>query len=243
MKTFIITTAVLLGSVNAFAQYTFASASTPREFGYNLHDGNARLVKKEKLSDAKSIGDVIPGYPVNWISSYVSVEISGITNGKMVKASSTNANLSAEQKKLINEADLGTDLIADVKYSYVVPVCNTVEKNHMHTAITLIPEKEAEFSAGKDNLKKYLKENGINKISEMYFRQFKQVVVKFTVNEGGEIIDAKMSKTSGDAKTDKLILDTINKMPHWKPAENSKGLKVKQEFELIINKGNMNDGC
>jgi len=29
-------------------------------------------------------------------------------------------------------------------------------------------------------------------------------------------------------------------MPRWKPAENSKGIKVKQEFEFIVGNG---DGC
>jgi len=44
----------------------------------------------------------------------------------------------------------------------------------------------------------------------------------------------QLSKTSGDQKTDKLLLKAINKMPKWKPAENSDGIKVKQEFEFSV---------
>ena len=61
----------------------------------------------------------------------------------------------------------------------------------------------------------------------------------FTVNEEGDVVDAKISKTSGDLLTDKLIVEGISKMPKWKPAKNSKGEKVKQDF--IFNVGN--GGC
>ena len=29
-------------------------------------------------------------------------------------------------------------------------------------------------------------------------------------------------------------METINKMPKWKPAENANGLKMKQEFEFSV---------
>ena len=61
----------------------------------------------------------------------------------------------------------------------------------------------------------------------------------FTVNEEGEIVNAKISQTSGDSKTDKLFVEAINKMPKWKPAQNSKGVKVKQEFIFNLSGG----GC
>ena len=41
-------------------------------------------------------------------------------------------------------------------------------------------------------------------------------------------------------KTDKLLLEVINGMPKWKPAENAKGVKVKQDFEFI---GGFMVGC
>jgi TonB family protein len=63
--------------------------------------------------------------------------------------------------------------------------------------------------------------------------------VEFTVNEDCEIANAQISKTSGDQETDELLLNVINQMPKWKPAENAKGRKVKQEFEFSV--GNV--GC
>jgi TonB family protein len=70
-------------------------------------------------------------------------------------------------------------------------------------------------------------------------KEFQQGKVLFTVSEAGEIVNTKISKTSGDAKTDKLMIEAINKMPKWKPAENAKGIKVAQEFEFGVGRG----GC
>ena len=85
----------------------------------------------------------------------------------------------------------------------------------------------------------YLRENAINKIPETTSKQLQQVIVGFTVNEEGKIANVQISKTSGDPNTDKLLLEAINKMPKWRPAEDSKGVKVKQEFEFSV--GNV--GC
>jgi TonB family protein len=61
--------------------------------------------------------------------------------------------------------------------------------------------------------------------------------VKFTVNEEGGIMNPKMLRTSRDSKADKLVLEAISKMPKWKPAQNSKGVKVKQEFTVPFGGG------
>jgi TonB family protein len=109
----------------------------------------------------------------------------------------------------------------------------------MHVLMTVVPEIEAEFFGGSLEMTKYLKENIIYKIPETVPKQFNGIAV-FTVNENGEISNAKISNTSGDSKIDELLLEAAYKMPKWKPAENSKGIKVKQEFEIIIGKGG---GC
>ena len=89
-------------------------------------------------------------------------------------------------------------------------------------------------------LTNYLKKNIINKISETNpSKQFPRVTAIFTVNEEGKIIDAKISRSSNDPEVDKLLLETITKMPNWKPAENSEGIKVKQEFTFRTSSG----GC
>ncbi|MFT4667667.1 MAG: hypothetical protein ACI9XB_004640 [Gammaproteobacteria bacterium] len=46
-----------------------------------------------------------------------------------------------------------------------------------------------------------------------------------------------MYNSSIDENVNELLLETIQNMPCWKPAEYANGLKVKQEFVLTV--GNM----
>ena len=253
MKKLILTSAtVLFISLSAFAQNTAyneqwyesentAAKGLPRELSYGVRGNYERPVTKEKLDVAKSISDFIPDYPVNWITEYVSVEILAACNGKVMKAVSANDVLSAEQKNILKTVDPGTAIIINVKYRSKNTVTDNIENHTMNVSMMIVPEREAEYVGGKQQMKKYLKENVINKIYETIPGQFQDAnaIVIFTVNEEGEIVNAKISKTSGDPKTDKLLVEAITKMPKWKPAENSKGIKVKQEFEFSVGNG----GC
>ena len=104
----------------------------------------------------------------------------------------------------------------------------------MNYSATVIPETEAEYPGGNQQMTQYLKENAIDKIPEISSKQIQQTLVEFTVNEKGETANAKIIKTSGDSETDKLLIEAINKMPKWSPAKDSKGRKVKQEFEFSV---------
>jgi TonB family protein len=218
---------------------------------FEVHGRYSRPVKKENLNEAKLISDVIPGYPTSWITDYVSVEILATCDGKSMKALSPNEALTVEQKAILKKVDLGSDIFINVKYRSKNAVTDSIENNEIGldlfqggvyvkiTVVQEIPEIEAEYAGGHQQMTNYLKENAINKISQTTPKHFQQGVVLFTVNEEGEIVNAKISKTSGDSKTDKLLVEAINKMPKWKPAENSKGIKVKQEFEFNVSTG----GC
>ena len=256
MKKYMLTSATFLViSILGFAQDVandkkwYRSEDAPdagivQELRFKIHPAYASYsspVKKEKLTEARLLGDFIPGYPVNWISDYLSVEILATCNGKVMKALSTNDVLSAEQKNILITADLATDIVINANYKYKNSVTGHPDFRSMHYTTTLVPEIEAEFIGGNKKLINYFKENVINKISETTPKEFQKGKVLFTVNEKGAIVNAKIFMSSGDPKTDNLLIDAINKMPTWRPAENSKGKKVKQEFEFSIN--GIDEGC
>jgi len=251
MKKFIVTSAaVLITYVTAFTQngtsgkkwYRTEADAGPgfsRDLEFHVHGRYTRPVKTEQLNEARFLHDFIPGYPVNWVTDYVSVEIVATCDGKTMKAASLNEVLSTEQKNILRKADLATDIVINVRYRYPNPVTSEIGDYNMHVSMTVLPEKEAEYVGGYKQLIKYLNENCIRKISETVSKQLGEGIVVFTVNENGEIENAKIFQTSGDTKADKLLLEVIHKMPKWRPAENSKGIKVKQEFEFSIGNG----GC
>jgi TonB family protein len=205
-----------------------------QDLSYDVRVRYTHPVLMEKLNDAQLLSDFIADYPTNWVNDYASVEISATNAGKTMKAFGMNQTLNSTQKDILKKADLGTDIVIDVAYKYKNSVTNNIENRSMHVSMTLVPEVEAAFVGGYQQLTKYLKETVINQISETIPKEFQAGIVIFTINEQGEIANSQISKTSGDTKTDKLLLEAINNMPKWKPAENSKGIKVKQQFAFNV---------
>jgi TonB family protein len=229
MKKLILTPLFFLLILTGFSQ----------DLSYSVQGKYAHPIKKEKLNSASIIGDIIPDFPVNWVMSYVSVEILATTDGKTNTALSGNDTLSKEQKNILQSTDLGTEIVINIKYKSKDNFTGTIETNKMHYSTTIVPETEAEYSGGYPKMAQYLKENAIDKISESTAVQIKQAVVGFTVTDKGEIANAEISKTTGDPEADQLLLDAITNMPKWKPAVDSKGKTVPQEFEFSVG----NEGC
>lgn len=176
------------------------------------------------------------------VVDYISVELWGTCNGKNISAKNTSDRLTPEQKRLLNTADQGTDIIIKIKFRYKYPEdydpATGLRVIEGELPITVVPETQAEYPGGLEELSYYLKKNIIEKVAEPNTPdKLKQVLVKFTVNEKGEIADLKIAKSSADTKTDHLLFDAIYKMQKWKPARNSKGINVKQEFSISFDSG------
>ncbi len=196
-------------------------------------------MKEQKLEKAHTLSDVIDGYPVSWIAGYISAGISIITGDQVVQAMGINDTLTTAQKELLKSAELGDEIIIDVAYTSKNFITQGVDMHTLHYTATLVPEHEAEFPGGLELMTAYLKENAMRKIPDSIFKEFQQVIIRFTIDEHGEIANARFAATSGDPKTDELLLNAINRMPKWRPAVNADGVKVKQEFEFSVGGG----GC
>jgi hypothetical protein len=175
---------------------------------------------------------------------FVSAEISATCNGEALTAQGMGDILTSEQKNILNTADLGTDIHIKFNFSYKDPAndkyASTDKIKEGQYTVTVVPDTEAEFPGGAKQITAYLTDNIINQVSEKSaFEKIQEAIVDFTVNEEGQIVDAKMSRTSTDPDIDKLILDATNRMPKWRPAENSKGVKVKQVVSIPFGGG----GC
>ncbi|MDP1746596.1 MAG: energy transducer TonB [Bacteroidota bacterium] len=178
------------------------------------------------------------------IIDYISVEILATCNGKVLMFESTSDKLTTEQKNILNAADLSSNIRIKIMFKYKNQVNDNLNSGDKiiegQLTVTVVPEIEAEYPGGFKQLTKYFTENVINKVSKTNgSKRVEQAIVKFNVNEQGQIVDAKILRTSTDPQIDKLLLDATNKMPKWKPAENSKGIKIKQGFSIPFG----GDGC
>lgn len=206
---------------------------------FNEHD----QFNKQIVSIYPSSG-FYPSENYSYLFNFISVEVSSICDGNVMTAQSTGDLLTAEQKNIINLAELGTDISIKIKFTYKNEANSSsgsaAKINEGVYSVTVIPDTEAEYPGGFKQFAAYYTENVFNKIQERKATEkIQQVVLKFTVDEEGQIVDARIASTSTDPKIDELLLDATNKMPKWMPAQNSKGIKVKQEFSIPFGGG----GC
>jgi hypothetical protein len=211
------------------------------DINFRVRGKNERPVTKQKLNGAITLNDIFDHYPDNWIDLYESVEISAEINGKIEKASGSNKVLSKEQKRILHSADIADNIKVLVNYKAKNYQTGHFDDKKINYIMTVIPEKEAEYKGGYDELIRYFGEKSTSEIAAINTGLLETAYIQFTVNENGEISDIDLKKTSGYSQIDKLMFELIRDMPKWKPAENSKGEKVKQNFEFAL--AVPGDGC
>jgi hypothetical protein len=156
-----------------------------------------------------------------------------MTSEKSTKATSTNDLLSSDQIDLLATADIGTEISIDVKYRERNAITHQMDISTLKYALTVMPASEAEYIGGIESLTLYLKDNAIIKIQELNNQQFNQAMIKFTIDEKGDVSDIEMP-SNGNEEVIQLLSDVLNNMPLWKAAQDSSGRKVKQVFILRI---------
>ncbi len=213
--------------------------TSAQDLRFEIHGKYTRGISKEKLTTPKTMSDIRPGYPSSMIEEYTSTEIAVITNGLVSKANGANESLSAEQQSLLQTAEVGSNIEVNVGYIHQNPVTLFPDVRQMHFVITVVPEVEAEYPGGYQELRLYLEKNAIDKVPEAVAKDFGRVLISFTVTEEGKISNPQVTEASKDPETDKLLLKAIRKMPDLKPAMDAEGKKVEQEFGFSV--GNV--GC
>jgi len=191
---------------------------------------------KEKLHQAETIADLNPYYKPSWVKEYIAIRIEAYHNGSLKKAIGEGEILTLSQKAIMRGADVGTDISVVVDY---IPDNNLKinEAKQIDFTFTIDPENMAQYEGGDEALNLYLQEQVMDKIPEGVFIDYILAIVKFTISEDGDAIDAHVFESSKNEIIDKLLLDAICNMPEWLPAEYDSGTKVRQEFALTV--GNM----
>ena len=204
--------------------------------GFTVRNTSFKPVKKQSLITAKTMKDINPGYPSSWIlqEEYVSTQIKLTSNGKTQEAIGSNENLSDAQINLLSKVDMGSNIDFQVNYKKINSVTGIIEDRLMEFSFTLVPAQEASFIGGAEKLDAYLKKEIIDKLPLQKADQVQIAMVKFTINEKGEVTNPRISESSKDKEIDLLLLRAIHYMPTWKPAENADQVKIKQNFEFSV---------
>ena len=211
MKKGIITAAILAFGLNGAAQNLL----------FNFHKSKAHSIKKETVNTANKMSDIIPFYPSDWISDYVSVELVYIKDGVSKIFIGKNEVLTQEQKNVLKTAAIGEDIAINIKYRSKNAVNGKDEISSMHYETEITPNLDAQFepkntenakhdgSDGRTAL--YVKENITNKIPDAVKKEIKETSIRFTVNEEGNVIVPKVYKSCGNKSIDDLVLNAISR--------------------------------
>jgi hypothetical protein len=200
----------------------------------------SRSIRKSELQNSKMLNDFIEGYPVNWISAYISVEVSANNNGLKTSLWSKNDVLSDEQKKMLAGLEIDAEVVVRVKYNTKNVITDALEENEMNVSLTVIPEIEAVYIGGYENMISYLKENSRDKITMIGDKGVKPSVLRFSIDKTGKADNIKIIQKSENIEIDNLLIELIENMPKWNAAKNLKGESVSQQFDFKVGKM---DGC
>ncbi len=173
---------------------------------------------------------------------YSSVEISEAANTQQISASSNSDMLSPEQKKLMNNAAIGSTLSIVVKFKLKNRYATLNNENIYQGFLNLniVPTFEAKFPGGMTQFVNYINANIFDQCANnKEYAQLSFMKVKFTVDKNGSITGAKLLEGSKNIQLNQRVLEALNKMPKWQAAMNSKRINVQQSFEFYFG----SNGC
>jgi TonB family protein len=214
---------------------SFVPATNPAgEPFYDIRGNYKHAVNVTQLENATSLKDIVPHYPENWIEEYISTELSVSTAGESRMAVGKNAKLSSEQKALLKNVNPASKVAVRVNYLSKNAVTTLTDKNRMEVELTVVPEKEAKYPGGMEQLIASLKNNNNEKLRKESLTDLNLTTIFFAINKQGNVEDVRLTQSSGDKTVDNILLESIRNMPRWTPAEKNNGDTVKQEFEFTF---------
>jgi len=199
-------------------------------------------IKKSDLDTMTSLNDIIGEEHVERIIDYKSVSVIVVVNDEKsnIRETGHSDQFTDAQLTLLKSLKHSTNLLFSANLKEKNPETGGLEDTHWTPYLTIVPEKQAEYSEGKEALKKYLKENSENARSHVIAEKLQPAKLYFTVTKNGIIEHVRLDRTSNYPEVDKRMIELITNLPgNWKPAENSEGEKVDQE--LVVSFGLM--GC
>ena len=205
---------------------------------YEINRVYAPLAMSEaKLQSAKTLTDLNPYFKPTWVATYHAVSVEVLYQGEKKQVVGKDSVLTQAQKELMYGADIGEEILVTIDY---IPD-NTLVDNEAKVfdfRFRIEPEVEATYVGGEEALQAYLQEKVISKIPADSFEGYDLSVIRFSINEEGEVINAHVFgeayRAAKDKIVDNLLLTSIQNMPCWQAAEYASGKKVKQDFALTV---------
>ena len=208
---------------------------------YEVDSRFMHTVTKQSVEEAVSIFDLLPDDASKEGASYSSVKISILHDDGETIATGNSEILNDRQLALLQSAPYSTNLYIQADYQVKSSLgCGSPTKE-IGYYMTLVPEREAQYTMGLDNLIYYLRTKSKEETAEIEMDRLQQGMVHFTVTKEGGVENVVVNTSSGYPEVDKTLVRLLeNTDEQWIPAVNSEGEMVAQEFVFFFGKGG---GC
>ena len=146
------------------------------------------------------------------------------------------------QLNLLRSSNYSTNFLIKAEYQEINSTSGMFENNYASPHLTIVPEKQPQYSEGKEALKIFLRDNSLEARNQAQVEpeKLKPAKLFFTVTKEGRIEHVRLDRSSNYPTVDNKMINLIKNTPGtWIPAENYKGEKV--DMELVVSFGLM--GC
>lgn len=192
-------------------------------------------IKKTKLDEARTISDFLDSTVVASIVSLQSVNVILVENDKQtdVIENGTTATLTEGQLQLLQSFDYSTNFEFKAHFRKKNGNTGILLSDFRSPYFTIVPEKQAVYSYGKEALLSYFREKSKEVDANMDSGNLKAARLSFRVTEKGAVEVIELERSSGFPEVDQKMIELISNLPgNWKPARNAAGQKVNQEFVI-----------
>lgn len=218
--------------------YGLQSNTLNKKVSYRVQGRYERPIIVEQTKTANTLSDLISGYPSNWVSDYLFVQLTFMENGEITQLKSENDTLTNAQKIRLSNSSLSDEIQVLIGYKSQNKITKEIEVKKVSWQLTIIPNTQAKFKGNDDGLNSYFthligKKITMNEINDQ------PAVLYFEVDENGKASQARIDTPSGNPEIDALLIDAVLQMPKWTAAKDGSGKSVPQNFKLIVGY----DGC
>ncbi len=213
---------------------------TEVDFVYDVDSRFLKTVTKTQAANARTLYNLFSEDETAGMSAFRDIKITVYDLENEQSAKSTSGDFTSTQIKLLAAAPYSTNFSIEASCTFQNPFSGKMEPYDFVYYMTIVPEKEAAYSAGNEALINYLKMNSTFDIIGVNKKRLSAGKVHFVVSRNGQINSVRLESSSGYEKIDARMMELISNLPgEWTPATNAAGEKVNQE--LVFSFGTM--GC
>ncbi|MCB0383277.1 MAG: hypothetical protein KDD05_08260 [Psychroserpens sp.] len=194
-------------------------------------------ITKTELSKMTSIEAFLDNEVLKDITSVSSTSLTIVMNDEFseFKANGQSKAFTREQLDFLKALKYSTNFVLRVDFTEIDKASGQLINNYRSPYHTIIPEKQAVYSEGKDALKLFLKDNIQTELIGVNPEKLKPAKLYFTITETGSVKNIRLDRDSGYPEVDKKMIKLMNHLPGtWTPANNDKGEPVEQELVVFF---------